>query len=165
MNNASLPDDHFPGAPIPTSPEALGELLEEVERQHRIHENHWQRIIDGRLLMVRLETRIRELQTALYELVAAPAQRPRDEKHGKKPSKDAIETFRASTLLGKSQDELRAMFGVNQSTISRRLAQVQRWLDAGNILPPELATPPSRPKIVPMDPRKMERRPRGRGRA
>jgi len=77
----------------------------------------------------------------------------------KEPHRDAIGAYRAVRILGQKQETIAPRFGVDQGTISRWLKQVTKWLEAGNVLP-DLDAP--KPKISPMDPRKLEQAPRRR---
>ncbi len=99
----------------------------------------------------------------------APGERedkpPTTRKPMKEPSANAFAAYRAVILTGMKQEDLKGRFGVGQSTISRWVRDVGKWIEAGNVLPDEIAAPPPRPKTITMDPRKLERGPRRRGRA
>ncbi len=90
---------------------------------------------------------------------------PTTRKSMKEPSANAFAAYRAVRMGGLKETSAAPMFGVNQSTISRWIDKVVEWLEAGNVLPDELAAPPPRPKPITMDPRKLEQGPRRRGRA
>jgi len=90
---------------------------------------------------------------------------PTPRKSMKEPSANAFAAYRAVRLLGSKQEDVACRFVVEQSTISRWVRDVGKWIEAGNILPDELAAPPPRSKTITMDPRKLEQGPRRRGRA
>jgi len=99
------------------------------------------------------------------ENVGKETKPPTTRKPMKEPSAKAIAAYRAVRWGKQKETSVAPMFGVNQSTISRWIDKVVEWLEAGNVLPDELAAPPSRPKTKTMDPRKLEQGPRRRGRA
>jgi hypothetical protein len=71
----------------------------------------------------------------------------------KAPTQKAIDAYRAVKFAGKKQEDVAPRFGVTQGTVSRWIGQVTKWIRDGNILP-NLDLP--KPKIAPMDPRKLE---------
>jgi hypothetical protein len=75
------------------------------------------------------------------------------------PSPKAFAAYRAVRLAGQRQAEVAKRSVVSQGTISRWVAQVADWIKAGNVLP-DLDAP--RPRVVPMDPAKLEQGPRRR---
>jgi hypothetical protein len=75
------------------------------------------------------------------------------------PSPRAFAAYRAVRLAGQRQAEVAKRSGVDQGTVSRWVAQVANWIRAGNVLA-DLDAP--RPKVVPMDPAKLEQGPRRR---
>jgi hypothetical protein len=81
----------------------------------------------------------------------------------KEPLRRAFAAYRLVRLARKTQTEAGKELGVSQKTISHDLKAVREWIVAGNVLPKELAAPPPRPKVIAMDPRKLERGPRRRG--
>jgi len=88
---------------------------------------------------------------------------PTTRKPMKEPSVNAFAAYRAVKLSDLKQEDVGRQLGVEQSTISRWVRDVGKWIEAGNVLPDELAAPPPRPKTFTMDPSKLERGPR-RGR-
>jgi len=90
---------------------------------------------------------------------------PTPRKPMKEPFANAFAAYRAVKFGGKTETEVAELLKVNQSTISRWVNAVVKWIEAGNILPAELTAPPPRTKTNTMDPTKLEQGPRRRGRA
>jgi hypothetical protein len=90
---------------------------------------------------------------------------PTTRKPTKEPSANAFAAYRAVRFSDMKQEDVARKSGVKQSTISRWVRDVGKWVEAGNILPDELTAPPPRPKTTTMDPRKLEQGRRRPGRA
>jgi hypothetical protein len=124
----------------------------------------WDKLAVG--LDLEMNRATRRLQDRLGEVQrVAPAGDRAQESPGprlKKPAEDAFKVFRYQLLTGKNQMELAKdtklmeLLGrpVNQGTISRWLTAVNKWMEAGNVLPnlPE----PLGSKPTPMDPERID---------
>ena len=89
---------------------------------------------------------------------AGPAAEP--PRQMKEPPANAFAAYRAVMLAGRKQSEVKRELGVNQSTVSRWVKYVAKWVEAGNLLPAEMRALPPRGKPTAMDPRKLEEGPR-----
>jgi hypothetical protein len=86
-----------------------------------------------------------------------PAETP---KGLKEPSARAFAAYRLVKILGQSQADVEKTMGVDQSTVSRWVNSVGKWIEAGNVLPDEMRADPPRRKPTPMDPTKLDQGPR-----
>jgi transposase-like protein len=91
----------------------------------------------------------------------APNQRPVDRRQDlKQPPNHAFAAYRAVKLAGQDQAEVARELGVHQSTISRWVVSVAKWIEAGKVLPAEMRVDPPRRKPMSMDPSKLDQGPR-----
>jgi hypothetical protein len=140
----------------------------------------WIKRNDGRLhgrFRSGITDRVRELHGLIAAKVSRskasePTPKPEGEasktvpaKPLKEPSRRAFAAYRL-TMFGRdtTQTEAGEKLGVSQTTISNYVKAVGEWIAAGNVLPDELAAKPLRPKMITMDPGKLEQGPRRRGR-
>jgi hypothetical protein len=145
---AAIAPEFSPGASSPNDPQALSVLIGRVKKNLQVGETiGWGNLEDGEFRRYQLEARLRELEAKRGLLTksegAGDGSKTRA-KRIKEPSKIAIEAYRTWKFLGKNQDGLGLMFGVKQSTVSRWVNTVDRWLKAGNVLPDDLARPSTR---------------------
>jgi hypothetical protein len=89
-----------------------------------------------------------------YARTRAPGKPPRVMKE---PSAKAFATYRAVKIGGQNQKDVAERFGVNQSTVSRQVRDVAKWVEAGNVLPDEMRAEPSRGKPLAMDPGQLDK--------
>ncbi len=152
-------DRRFDGAKL--SVEILRRMRGEICREHdlRILE------VNALPLPVAVELLIWGETPLAKPLTSPPDPSPPTRKPLKQPSANAIAAYRVVKFGGKTETDAAPMFGVVQSTICRWVQAVAKWVEAGNILPDELTALPPRPKKTTMDPRKLDRGPRRRGRA
>jgi hypothetical protein len=144
-------------------PAAMGELPESLSDFPTLAEQTLavQHLLDS---LPRLEALAIGLKTAIAAFEAEPAPPPAapsasGETPYKLPSADAIRVYWLATLSGSSQAEVAEMYKANtgipmtQGQVSRAIAEVKRWTDAGNTLP-NIELPPARPQAV--DPKKLD---------
>jgi hypothetical protein len=83
----------------------------------------------------------------------------------KGPRNQAFAAYRLVKIAGQKQLDVARMLKVDQGTVSRWVREVTRWIEAGKVLPDSMRVSDSTPKVVTMDPNKLERGRRLRGRA
>lgn len=81
----------------------------------------------------------------------------------KQPPDDAIKCYRLFFATGWKQAQLAEVLSrefhrpIDQPTVSRWIKQVKAWLKTGNVLPDLTADGGAKPKVVPMEPAKIDR--------
>jgi hypothetical protein len=78
----------------------------------------------------------------------------------KQPSDRAFAAYRLVKVVGKTQAEVGERLRVKQCTVSRWVTATGKWIEAGNVLPPEMRAEPARRKPMAMDPSKLDQGPR-----